>query len=123
MKTDEARYRVFFYDHPREAPMTTNDTRTQERIEQAVAAHLDSATPERYAYIMKHLGPWTDGYLTRDAEPTTVSAEQIEAAAYQIASFEGFNYHGMDAGDRGFYDHLATVAFRAAGIAIEGDPA
>lgn len=55
----------------------SNDTRTQERIEQAVAAHLDSCTPERYAYIMKHLGPWTDGYLARDAEPTTVTAEQI----------------------------------------------
>lgn len=64
----------------------------------------------------------------RDAEPTTVTAEQIEAcarAAYVADSldYETGEWDRSDVYEKGAYRNIAEAVFRAAGFRIEGDPA
>lgn len=111
--------------------MTTNDTRTARERAEAAATEA-GLTPDIVggrgsAWIQEARGLFTAGFLARDAEPTTVSAEQIEAAA--IAHYTGDKLDPgrdwRDVPDIYRWHMLAEMerSFRAAGFRIKGDEA
>lgn len=96
--------------------MTTNDTRTpQERAEEYALNALDSFG-NKLNYRERNLVE--NAYITaaesvaRDAEPTTVTAEQIRTAAEYVCGPEEPRDIDVD---------FAARVFRAAGFRIEGD--
>lgn len=96
--------------------MTTNDTRSpRERAE----ALYDSEP--RVFTIEGPKDAYVKGFLARDAEPTTVSVEQIEKAAMDMRDNQS-PAHRTDWPFR-VWMRLARSAFRAAGFRIEGDEA
>lgn len=106
--------------------MTTNDTRTaRERAQEAALKALPSPTIDPEARTM-----FRRGYLARDAEPTTIAAEQIEKATK--AMYEGSTGFKLTRGKpwselsestRETQLEYVRIAFRAAGFRIEGDDA
>lgn len=97
--------------------MTTNDTRTaRERAEEQAV--------ERYNGPISRLA-FTAGFLARDAEPTTITAEQIENAAREFLRYtetaspdERSSATSWERARR-----IARMILLAADIRIEGEPA
>lgn len=110
--------------------MTTNDTRTpRERAEELAAGRWE---PGDHPLYKPHRAEFVAGFLARDAEPTTVSALQIEAAAcelgYSIGWLDRNEEHNSKPSDM-FEDEAQKLRnsvkkqLRAAGFRIDGDPA
>lgn len=126
--------------------MTTNDTRTARECaentggpepaayHQAISAgtlelinlvddpemnvDLHGATPSALAQIVAR--PVWDAAMKFKAEPTTVTAEQIEKAAEGLATQDNRLWTVMGEIDREQYREFARAAFRAANIHVGG---
>lgn len=108
--------------------MTTNDTRTPRELaaNKAWLRDLDRDDPIHggcFDGYDSQQEAFEAGYLDRDAETTTVTAEQIEQAAEGLATQDNRLWTVMGEVDREQYREFARAAFRAAGFRIEGDEA